>query len=57
MYKIIIFDFRNIEEFRKGNVEKEIVDIRYKHHLNRVRETLNQIIIERNKIQSKNALL
>eukprot|EP00347_Sterkiella_histriomuscorum_P010315 403376775 len=42
---------KNIEEFRKGNVEKEIVDIRYKHHLNRIRETLNQIIIERNKIQ------
>lgn len=39
--------FRSLDDFKTGNIEKEIADLRHKHHMNRVRETLNQIIVER----------
>ena len=33
----------------RGEADK-IVSLRYKHHLNRIREMLNEVIMERNKI-------
>ena len=52
--------FRSKETLREEGVRQSsesIINLRYRHHLNKIREYLNEIINERNTIIGKSIIL